>query len=122
MQRSKLSPARAIEIATRVCRALDYIHTAGVVHRDLKPENIMGDGEGRTKLIDFGIASRPGSRRPTFGDMSQVMGTPDYISPEQVAGKPGDARGEYLRARNHALRDADRTNALSRFESVRGNE
>ena len=54
----------------------------------------MIDGEGRTKLIDFGIASRPASRRLTFGATSQVMGTPDYISPEQVAGAPGDARSD----------------------------
>ncbi len=94
MQRGKLAPASAIEITIRICRALDYIHTAGVVHRDLKPENIMIDGEGRTKLIDFGIASRPASRRLTFGTTSQVMGTPDYISPEQVAGAPGDARSD----------------------------
>ena len=94
MQRGKLAPARAIEIASRVCRTLDYIHASGVIHRDLKPENIMIDDDGRTKLIDFGIASRPASRRLTFGDMSQVMGTPDYISPEQVSGTPGDARSD----------------------------
>jgi eukaryotic-like serine/threonine-protein kinase len=94
MQRGKLPPGRAIEIAIRISRALDYIHTAGVVHRDLKPENIMIDADGLPKLIDFGIASRAASRRLTFGDMSQVMGTPDYISPEQVSGGPGDARSD----------------------------
>jgi eukaryotic-like serine/threonine-protein kinase len=94
MQRGKLSPGGAIEIAIRICRALEYIHTAGIVHRDLKPENIMVAGDGQPKLIDFGIASRPGSRRLTFGYMSQVMGTPDYISPEQIAGAPGDARSD----------------------------
>ena len=94
MQRGKLPPERAVGITMSICRAVDYIHAHGVVHRDLKPDNIMiGDGD-RTKLIDFGIASRAGSRHLTFGSLSQIMGTPDYISPEQVGGQPGDARSD----------------------------
>ncbi len=93
-QNGKLPAARAIGIAIGICRALDYIHSHGVVHRDLKPENIMVDDEDRTKLIDFGIAGRAGARQLTFGAMSQVMGTPEYISPEQVSGKAGDARSD----------------------------
>jgi len=88
----KLPAERAVRIAVAICEALDYIHSQGVVHRDLKPENIMIDGEDRIKLIDFGIASRTGARRLTFGKLSNVMGTPDYIAPEQVQGKRGDAR------------------------------
>ena len=88
----KLPAERAVNIAVAVCEALDYIHSQGVVHRDLKPENIMINGEDRIKIIDFGIASRAGSRRLTFGKLSNVMGTPDYIAPEQVQGKRGDAR------------------------------
>jgi serine/threonine-protein kinase len=90
----KLPAARAIRITTRICDALHYIHTHGVVHRDLKPENIMVDGDDNIKLIDFGIASQAGSRRLTFAKLSQVMGTPEYISPEQVKGKRGDARSD----------------------------
>src|SRR5204863_9378040 len=71
-----------------------YIHRNGVVHRDLKPENIMVDSEDHVKLIDFGIAGLAGARRLTFGKFSQTMGTPDYISPEQVKGKRGDARSD----------------------------
>ena len=93
-KRGKLSLDRAVAITVNVCEALDYIHSHGVVHRDLKPENIMVDDEDRTKLIDFGIASRAGSRPLTFGSMAHIMGTPDYISPEQVAGKAGDARSD----------------------------
>jgi serine/threonine protein kinase len=52
------------------------------------------DAEGRTKLIDFGIAGQAGARRLTFGKFSQIMGTPDYISPEQVKGRRGDARSD----------------------------
>jgi len=85
---------RAIRIAVGIAEALDYIHGHGVVHRDLKPENIMVDANDRIKLIDFGIASNQGARRITFAKFSQTMGTPDYISPEQVRGKRGDGRSD----------------------------
>jgi eukaryotic-like serine/threonine-protein kinase len=87
-------PDRAIKITVGICEALDYIHSQGVVHRDLNPENIMVDAEDRTKLIDFGIAANAGSRRLTFAKLTEAMGTPDYISPEQVKGKRGDARSD----------------------------
>jgi serine/threonine-protein kinase len=90
----KLPPERAIRIAIGICSALDYIHSHGVVHRDLKPENIMVDGQDNVKLIDFGIAGKEGSRRLTFAKFSQIMGTPEYISPEQVKGKRGDGRSD----------------------------
>jgi serine/threonine protein kinase len=93
-QSGKLPPERATRIAIAICEALDYIHKHGVVHRDLKPENIMVDADDHIKLIDFGIAGQEGSRRLTFAKLSQVMGTPDYISPEQVKGKRGDARSD----------------------------
>jgi serine/threonine-protein kinase len=91
-RRLPIERARAITIA--ICDALDYIHRNGVVHRDLKPENIMIDAEDRIKLIDFGIAGKAGARRLTFGKFSQIAGTPDYISPEQVKGKRGDGRSD----------------------------
>ena len=93
-ERGKLPTERAVKIAVNISDALDYIHRNGVVHRDLKPENIMVDGDDRIKLIDFGIAGKEGSRRLTFAKLSQVMGTPDYISPEQVKGKRGDGRSD----------------------------
>ena len=90
----KLQRERAIRIVTAICNALDYIHSRGVAHRDLKPENVMLDAKDRVKLIDFGIAARTGARRLTFGKFSQLMGTPEYISPEQVNGKRGDGRSD----------------------------
>jgi serine/threonine-protein kinase len=93
-ERGKLPAERATKIAIGICEALDYIHNHGVVHRDLKPENIMVDANDHVKLIDFGIAGQEGARRLTFAKLSQVMGTPDYISPEQVKGKRGDGRSD----------------------------
>ena len=93
-RQKKLPIDRARQITIAICDALEYIHLNGVVHRDLKPENIMIDEEDRIKLIDFGIAGKEGSRRLTFAKLSQVVGTPDYISPEQVKGKRGDGRSD----------------------------
>jgi serine/threonine-protein kinase len=95
LDEKKVLPAeRAVKIAIGVCDALQYIHTHGVAHRDLKPENIMVGPDDSIKLIDFGIAGKAGSRRLTFAKLSQVMGTPEYISPEQVKGKRGDGRSD----------------------------
>jgi eukaryotic-like serine/threonine-protein kinase len=93
-EQKKFSPERAIRITLALCNALDYIHSQGVVHRDLKPENIMVGPDDRVTLIDFGIAANAGSRRLTFAKLTEAMGTPDYISPEQVKGKRGDARSD----------------------------
>jgi serine/threonine-protein kinase len=90
----KLSAERAIRIATGVCEALDYIHSLGVVHRDLKPENIMVSAEDQIKLIDFGISACEGARRLTFSKLSNAMGTPDYISPEQIKRSRTDGRAD----------------------------
>src|SRR5450755_3415294 len=90
----KLPPERAVHLTLRILDALEYIHSRGVVHRDLKPENVMVDTNDNIKLIGFGIAGNATSRRLTFAKLSQTMGTPDYISPEQVKGKRGDARSD----------------------------
>jgi len=90
----KLPVERAVKITIGICDALEHIHEHGVVHRDLKPENIMVGPGDEVHLIDFGIAASAGARRLTFAHFSQSMGTPDYISPEQVRGKRGDARSD----------------------------
>ena len=93
-EQKKFPAERAVKITLAICDTLEYIHTHGVAHRDLKPENIMLDQQDRVKLIDFGIAAQAGARRLTFAKLSQIMGSPDYISPEQVKGKRGDARSD----------------------------
>jgi serine/threonine-protein kinase len=93
-EKRKLPAERAVRITLGILDALSYIHSHGIVHRDLKPENIMVDENDNIKLIDFGIAGKEGARRLTFAKLSQVMGTPEYISPEQVKGKRGDARSD----------------------------
>jgi serine/threonine protein kinase len=93
-QHKKLPPERAVKITLGLLSALEYIHSHGIVHRDLKPENIMVNAEDGIKLIDFGIAAKAGARRLTFAKLSQIMGTPEYISPEQVKGKRGDGRSD----------------------------
>ena len=93
-EQGKLPIERAVTIALGMCDALDYMHKHGVVHRDLKPENVMVDGEDRIKLIDFGIAMKEDARRLTFAGPSPMLGTPDYIAPEQVKGQRGDQRSD----------------------------
>ena len=93
-EEGKLPLERATRITLGVLNALEYIHKNGVVHRDLKPENIMVDEYDNIKLIDFGIASKEGAKRLTYTGFTQPLGTPEYISPEQVKGKRGDARSD----------------------------
>jgi eukaryotic-like serine/threonine-protein kinase len=93
-EKGKLPIDRAELITLGICDALDYMHKRGVVHRDLKPENVMVDEWNRIKLIDFGIAMKEDARRLTFAGPSPMLGTPDYISPEQVKGQRGDQRSD----------------------------
>ena len=84
--------ADALKITSRLCDALDHMHKKKIIHRDLKPENVMICNDGTLRIMDFGIAKAAGMRRLTFGGFSPVMGTPDYMAPEQVKGKRGDER------------------------------
>ena len=93
MQSAGRMPVKdALAITSRICEALEYLHSQEVIHRDLKPENIMLCDDGSIRIMDFGIAKAAGLRRLTFAGFSTSMGTPDYMAPEQVKGKRGDAR------------------------------
>jgi serine/threonine-protein kinase len=90
----RLSVDRAVKLTLAICDALDTMHKHGVVHRDLKPENIMVDADDHIKIIDFGIAMKEDARRITHVTVTPALGTPDYISPEQVKGQRGDQRSD----------------------------
>ncbi len=90
----RLPLERATALTLAICDALDTMHKHGVVHRDLKPENVMVDAQDRIKIIDFGIAMKEDARRITHADVTPLLGTPDYISPEQVKGQRGDQRSD----------------------------
>jgi eukaryotic-like serine/threonine-protein kinase len=87
-----LPTAQALDLARQVCDALAYLHDHGVVHRDVKPENILVTASGQVKLLDFGIALFESERRLTWMGLSNTIGTPDYMAPEQVRGRRGDPR------------------------------
>ena len=91
-EKKKFSPEEAVEITQQICRALEATHGVGVIHRDLKPQNIMRDKSGRVLLMDFGLA------RMVEGDgMTQtgaLVGTMEYMSPEQALGKNLDQRSD----------------------------
>ena len=84
----------ALRITDQICDALIYCHEEGVYHRDIKPENIMFTLDGNVKIIDFGIALLEGARRVTWRGLSGTVGTPDYMSPEQLRGERGAAASD----------------------------
>lgn len=84
----------ALRIVEQICEALAYCHEHGVFHRDIKPENIIVLADGNVKIIDFGIALLEGARRVTWRGLSSTVGTPDYMSPEQLRGERGTAAAD----------------------------
>ena len=84
----------ALGIASLLCDALQHMHGRGVIHRDLKPGNIMICRDRTLRLMDFGIASSAGSRKITLNGLTATMGTPEYMSPEQVKNERADERSD----------------------------
>src|SRR5437016_4410636 len=85
-----LTAEEVIELSRHICKGLDYAHASGIVHRDIKPANIMITPNGTVKIMDFGIAKAGGGVTNT----GQVLGTPNYMSPEQVKGRQLDGRSD----------------------------
>jgi serine/threonine protein kinase len=84
----------ALRIASLICEAMQHMHQRGVVHRDLKPGNIMVCRDRSIRIMDFGIASAAGSRKITLHGLTATMGTPEYMSPEQVKNERTDERSD----------------------------
>ncbi|MQY23045.1 Stk1 family PASTA domain-containing Ser/Thr kinase [Nocardia macrotermitis] len=89
-----LAPRRAMEIIADVCAALDFSHKNGIVHRDMKPANIMINRQGAVKVMDFGIARAIADSSNPMTQTAAVIGTAQYLSPEQARGEQVDARSD----------------------------
>ena len=87
----KLPLSAAIQFALELAEALDYAHSQGVIHRDIKPANILVSEDGHAKIADFGVARL---NQEVFTQSGQVVGSPAYMAPEQMIGKPADARSD----------------------------
>jgi eukaryotic-like serine/threonine-protein kinase len=94
MGAGRIAQERAIRITAAALESLQYLHDNGVVHRALTPDSIMVEEHDKIKLIDFGLASDAALRRLTYTSLADELGTVDYISPEQAAGKRGDGRSD----------------------------
>jgi len=136
---SRIAPREALAIVPQICDALQFAHDQGIVHRDIKPENILMDRRGRVKVADFGLAKiigdplapslsptgGEGGRRPGEGaapaltDAGKVMGTPQYMSPEQITA-PGevDHRADIYALGVGVLPDAHRRTARQKNRSA----
>lgn len=93
-QRRSLRSDEVVGIGTQICAGLDYAHARGIVHRDVKPANIIITGDGTVKITDFGIAKAEEALAAQMTLTGQILGTPDYMSPEQVKGLPLDGRSD----------------------------
>jgi serine/threonine-protein kinase len=94
----RLSPDRAMSLTADICAALDFSHRNGIVHRDVKPGNVMITPQGTVKVMDFGIARAVSDSAATMTSTAAVIGTAQYLSPEQARGEGVDARSDVYSA------------------------
>jgi serine/threonine-protein kinase len=91
LSRAPLQPEEAVGVVVQIAQALDYAHRRGIVHRDIKPANILITDQGKVKITDFGVARLPGS---DLTRSDQFVGSPGFMSPEQLKGAPVDGRAD----------------------------
>ena len=94
----RIQPRRALEMIADICAALEFSHRHGIIHRDIKPGNVMVTQNGQVKVMDFGIARALASGATTMTQTSAVIGTAQYLSPEQARGESVDARSDVYAA------------------------
>ncbi|MET8152851.1 Stk1 family PASTA domain-containing Ser/Thr kinase [Actinoplanes sp. NPDC049668] len=94
----RIQPRRALEMTADICAALEFSHRHGIIHRDIKPGNVMITQNGQVKVMDFGIARALASGATTMTQTSAVIGTAQYLSPEQARGESVDARSDVYAA------------------------
>jgi serine/threonine protein kinase len=97
-QEQRIQPRRALEMIADICAALEFSHRHGIIHRDIKPGNVMITQNGQVKVMDFGIARALASGATTMTQTSAVIGTAQYLSPEQARGESVDARSDVYAA------------------------
>ena len=93
-EKGRLPPEQVTKMVANLLDALHYCHERGVYHRDIKPENLVLASDGHLKILDFGIALMEGSPRVTWRGFSGLMGTPEYMAPEQIKGERGCAKSD----------------------------
>ena len=93
-EKGRFAVDEAVKMVAKLLDALQYCHERGVYHRDIKPENLMLAPDGHLKILDFGIALMEGAPRVTWRGFSGLMGTPEYMAPEQIKGERGAAKSD----------------------------
>jgi eukaryotic-like serine/threonine-protein kinase len=124
LEQRQLSNQEIIHIGVEVVEALDYSHQRGIVHRDIKPSNIIINPSGSVKITDFGVAHIEDPNTPAQTVAGEILGTPEYMSPEQVLGKPVDGRtdlyslGVILYQMTTGKRPFKRENIAATFQAI----
>ncbi|MBX3081658.1 MAG: serine/threonine protein kinase [Anaerolineae bacterium] len=93
-EQAPMAPDKAIDIIRKLAEGMKYCHANGVIHRDLKPENVLIQADGQPMILDFGLALTKDAKRVTYANSTMMVGTPEYMSPEQCEGQRGGIRSD----------------------------